>query len=187
LVAEILLKKTTAPVVNRFLPAFLGKYPTIQNLAGAKPRQLQRFLKPLGLSRQRAHQFTDLAREIVSRYGGKIPDRPGDLLELPGVGEYTANALRSAAFGRPAPIVDTNVARVLLRVYDISPSRFEARRSPEVWAEARKLTGRDATRSKKINWALLDLAALVCLPKNPKCHVCPLSEGCVYGQARLSM
>lgn len=185
LAAEVLLKKTTAHVVNRFLPEFLAKYPTVEALRSAKFRRLRGTLKPLGLSKQRARQFTDLADAIIEHHGGKIPERRSALLALPGIGEYTANALRSAAFNRAVPIVDTNVARVLLRVYGIRPSRFEARRSPEVWDLARRITGRDASRSQRINWALLDLAALICVPKNPKCSVCPISAECMYGQARL--
>ncbi len=182
LISEILLKKTTAPVVNSFMPRFLGEYPTAEKIASSNERGLRDLLQPLGLSKQRSRQLIGLARALVERHGGRVPPRTSLLLDLPGVGRYTANAVRSAAFGRAVPIVDTNVARVIVRMFGIQPSRFEARKSPEIWDLARKVVGREPVRSRLLNWALLDLAAALCKPRKPKCPICPLNSYCVYGR-----
>jgi A/G-specific adenine glycosylase len=183
IVAEVLLKQTTAKVVDRFLPQFLRRYPNMRALAKAERRQLQRLLKPLGLSYQRSKQLRSLARAVMTSYGGRIPSQASDLMNLPGVGPYTANALLSSAHGKPVPIVDTNVVRVLVRLYALKPSKAEARRSPEVWMAASKYLGR-SRQARVLNWALLDLAALVCLPRIPRCMECPLRIDCNYAAER---
>jgi len=184
LIAEILLKKTSAPVVNRFLTGFLERYSTIEALGNATLQELQVVLAPLGLSNQRAKQLRGLTRTMVDLYGGIIPCSREELLELPGIGEYTTGAILSFAFGQPEPIVDTNVARVIVRVYGFKPSRYEARRSPEVWDKARELVaGQKSTDGAKINWALLDLGALICRPRNPNHTSCPLEEFCAYSMS----
>jgi A/G-specific adenine glycosylase len=183
LVAELLLKQTTAKVVDRFLPRFLRRYPNMRALAKAERRQLQSLLRPLGLSHQRSKQLRALARTVMRSYGGRIPSQASELMNLPGVGPYTANALICTAHGKPVPIVDTNVARVLMRLCSLKPSKAEARRSPEVWMAAAKYLGR-SRQARVLNWALLDLAALICLPRNPRCNECPLRMDCDYAADR---
>lgn len=180
LVAEILLKKTTARMVSDFIARFLKRYPDTSTLAEANLDELASTLGPLGLSKQRAEQFKSLGMTLENHYGGQIPANKNDLLELPGVGDYTAGAVMSFAFGKPEAIVDTNVARVLVRIYGITPSRYEARRSPEIWSQAVKLVGKEGRSACKVNWALLDLGALVCRPRTPKCNQCPLAGFCKY-------
>ena len=178
MMAEILLKKTSAEVVNRFLPHFLELYGSIGELHETPETELARILGPLGLSSQRAKQLKELARVLVQSYGSKIPCSRDELLKLPGIGEYTAGALLSFSFGRPEAIVDTNVARVIIRVCGVKPSRYEARRSPEVWDKAKQLVSAQPKQAANINFALLDLGALICKPKNPSHHECPLRNCC---------
>jgi A/G-specific adenine glycosylase len=180
LVSELLLKKTTAEQVERSLPGFLKQYPSIEALARADTGSLVATLTPLGLSKQRAGQLLKLAEALVSRHGGKLPDDLRALLRLPGVGEYTANAIRAAAYRHAVAAVDTNVARVITRMCGITPSRFEARRSPEVWHVATRLVGRTRARAYQVNWALLDLGALICRPRNPRHDACPVRPSCAY-------
>jgi len=180
LIAEILLKKTNAGVVDRFLPLFLERYPDIYALHREAISSLQETLSPLGLSGQRATQLKNLAKVLVESYEGKMPCNREELLNLPGVGDYTAGAILCFACNKPEPIVDTNVARVITRVYGLRPSRYEARRSPEVWEKAKELVYGHPEQAARINWALLDLGALVCRPKHPKHNDCPLNEHCVF-------
>jgi len=180
LIAEILLKKTTAGAVDRFFPVFLERYPDIQTLHEGALSNLQKMLSPLGLSGQRAMQLKSLANVLVESYEGKIPCNREELLKLPGIGDYTAGAVLSFACGMPEAIVDTNIARLVIRLFNIKPSHYEARRSPEVWEKARELVGQDGGESKRVNWALLDLAAAVCKPKNPLHTECPVEKWCVF-------
>lgn len=180
LTAEILLKKTTAGVVDRFLPAFLERYPNIHALHKGALSDLQKILAPLGLSKQRALQLKNLSQMLIESYGGEIPCIKEELLKLPGIGDYTAGAVLCFACDKPEAIVDTNVARIITRVYGLKPSTYEARRSPEVWDMARQLINTQSKQAARINWALLDLGALICRPHRPKCDGCPLNDICAF-------
>jgi A/G-specific adenine glycosylase len=186
LLSELLLKKTTAPAVDRFLPSFLLRFPDLRSLARAKVDELKCILKPLGLSSQRAGQLAALAKVIEEEHDFDVPNNLKKLLVLPGVGEYTANSVRCVAFGKAAPIVDTNVARILVRVFDVRPTRFEARRSPEIWTIAGALVGSRGSVAKSVNWALLDLGAAICKARRPTCTECPLLANCAFGKGVIS-
>ena len=180
LIAEILLKKTTANAADRLLPVFLGRYPDIRVLHKGSITELQELLTPLGLSKQRAIQLKSLAKILVESHGGEIPCAKEELLKLPGVGDYTAGAILSFAYGMTEAIVDTNIARLVIRLFGIKPSRCEARRSPEVWEKSRELVGQNGAASKRVNWALLDLAAIICKSQNPLHSQCPVKNWCVF-------
>lgn len=184
LMAEILLKKTSAKAVNQFLPRFLDRYCDVYALNNSTLEELKDALAPLGLSAQRAKQLKSLAQALVQSYGGIIPSERDVLLQLPGIGEYTAGAVLSFAYGKPQAIVDTNVARIIARVHGVEPSRYEARRSPEIWELAWRLLGQDSQHSRKINWALLDLGAQICRPSKPKCNECPLNIDCTFAASQ---
>lgn len=182
LIVEILLKKTTAGAVDRFLSVFLERFPDIHKLHASSLSDIQNLLTPLGLSKQRSLQLMNLSKVLVESYGGVIPCSKEELLKLPGVGDYTAGAILSFACGLPEAIVDTNIARLVLRLFDIKPSHYEARRSPEVWHKVRELIGKNGKESKRVNWALLDLASAVCKPKNPLHGECPVREWCTFAE-----
>ena len=184
LIAEILLKKTTASAVERFIPAFLTRYPDPFSLTESTIGELKGLLTPLGLSTQRAGQIWNLGRALMQRHNGQVPSELRDLLDLPGVGPYIASAVRCYAFSFMEAPVDTNVARVLVRFNGLIPSRHEARRSPEVWNSARELVGQNVDTVRKMNWALLDLGAQICTPREPKCSRCPLESWCDFATAR---
>ena len=183
LIAEVLLKKTTAGMVERFIPGFLTRYPDPSSITESTVGELKDFLTPLGLSTQRAVQIMNLAGALIRDHKGQVPSELTHLLELPGVGPYIASAVRCYAFSGTEAPVDTNVARVLVRLHGISPSRHEARRSPEVWELASELVGQDTETVRKINWALLDLGAQICTAREPKCSRCPLISGCRFAAA----
>lgn len=182
LVTEILLRKTTAGAVERFLPGFLARYPDPFSIDEGSVEELKDLLAPLGLSLQRAVQMKSLARELIQNHGGQVPSQQSKLLELTGVGPYSASAVRCYAFGEIEAPVDTNVARIVVRFHGISPSRSEARKSPEVWELARDFVGKDTKTVRELNWALLDLGAQICTAREPKCIKCPLLGGCAFAK-----
>lgn len=178
LVAEILLKKTGAKVVEAYLPAFIAAYPTAQAVAGSSLETLTATLAPLGLGHQRAQQLLDLAREIVATSDGVVPKTAGQMQLLPGVGRYTAGIVASTCFGEAVPAVDTNVARVISRVFGITPSHAEARKSTNIWQAAAMVVESGSPAGARVTWAMLDLGATICTARKPNHAICPLRAVC---------
>jgi len=176
LVSEIMLQQTQ---VDRVVPKyhqFLERYPTLDDLAGARARDVRRLWYPLGYNIRpaRLHQ---IARETVARYGGRLPDTAEGLRGLPGIGRYTAGAVLSFAYGQDAAILDTNVRRVLSRVF-IGPRRMQRLRGEKAYwdlAEALVPPG----RAYDFNQALMDFGATWCSPRAPRCAPCPMKRFCV--------
>ena len=173
-VTEILLRQTRADTVAAFVPGFLRRYPTPDRLAGAGP-DLERALVPLGFGRQRSSQLRALASALKTHPPGVTAE---DLRTLPGVGPYSAGII-AATLGAGEPAVDTNVSRVICRVFGVKPSHSEPRKSRNVWEIARQLT-KDAKRPANVTWAILDLAAGTCINTNPHCSICPLRTLCDF-------
>jgi A/G-specific adenine glycosylase len=180
LVAEILLRKTTSQAVELFLAGFLDRYSDARRLAESQVEDLAEALAPLGLNVQRASQLYHLGRFLDSEYGGSVPTSTEDLLRLPGVGPYTASMMAATCGWEAIPAVDTNVARILMRVFSIVPTNLEARKSPEVWEAAGRMLHAFQETPAAFNWALLDFGALVCTARRPKCLDCPLQAHCTY-------
>jgi len=159
---------TVIPYYLRWLQTFPG-WP---QLARASPARVLRLWEGLGYYR-RARFLHQLAKEVVRWPHGELPGEPDDLRKLPGIGDYTAGAIASIAFGRSAPAFDGNVARVLGRL------AAHRGRSPDLRA-LRALAGKIVPRKNPglHNQALMELGALVCLAKNPRCPVCPLRKTC---------
>lgn len=175
LLAEVLLRQTRAETVATFIPEFLDHYPDADRLATATEGDLATILRPLGFSRQRASQLILLAQQLQH---GPVPATQADFVALPGIGKYAAGMVAAVA-GHRVPAVDTNVARVLCRVFDIRPSHAEARKSQNVWAEAEAMV-ECADQAAPVTWAILDLAAIICLDRRPRCSDCPLQRWCAY-------
>lgn len=178
LLAEVLLQRTTAKAVSRVYPAVLRRYPTVRDLARADRRKLESLLDPLGIYRVRSRQLLDLARQVDAESGGELPKDPEGLASLPGVGRYIASAIRSQAHGIRIPMVDSNVERVWGRVFERYLAR--ANRGQIVAIARRMLPRRD---HREFNLALIDLGSTICLPRVPKCGLCPLAPHCDYGAA----
>ena len=175
LVSEVMLQQTQ---VDRVLPKYhewLDKYPSLEALAGAAEADVDLTWRPLGYN-IRPRRLQAIARESVARFGGKLPSDKDTLLSFKGIGEYTAGAIRSFAFRERAAILDTNVARVLYRV-------FVAAGDPKAHATRRRLwqISEALVPHKHVfdfNQALMDLGAMVCTARKPRCLVCPLSRRC---------
>jgi A/G-specific adenine glycosylase len=164
--------------VDRVLPKYeewLRKFPSLEALAAAPENEVTSAWRPLGYN-IRPHRLQTIARESVSRFGGSLPSDEATLLSFKGIGQYTAGAIRSFAFGERAAILDTNVARVLHRVFVASgdPRAHAARR--RLWRISEALV--PMRRVFDFNQALMDLGALVCTARKPKCLVCPMASMC---------
>ena len=172
--SEVMLQQTQAPRVVPIYRAFLRRFPDVRTLARASRRDVLLSWEGLGYNR-RAIALSETARTIVREHGGEVPSDPAVLLRLPGIGPYTSAAVASIAFGVPVAAVDTNVRRVVARVFegrdpvDLSPSHIRAladgwldRSDPGAW-----------------NQASMDLGREVCRP-NPRCDRCPLAAVCRF-------
>ena len=179
LVSEFMLQQTqVSRVLERFGP-FMDRFPTLEALAGAPEDQVLAAWSGLGYYR-RARHLHRAAREIVARFGGNVPDAPEELLTLPGIGRYTAGAIASIVFGRPVPIVDGNVARVLVRIEGQDMSADEAG-GWWGWGRAEALVRQSQSARGgpgAFNEGLMELGAVVCTPRNPRCDQCPLRAQC---------
>jgi A/G-specific adenine glycosylase len=183
LVAEYLLQKTDAATVVPIYKAFLFKYPTLENLAKASIYELSELLEPLGLF-FRAQRLQKCAGIILEQYGGKIPDSETQLLELPGIGKYTARAICSQAFSQPLAVLDTNIARILERFFGLQGERVKSR-CKILWGAAEIIAPNKEVG--KWNLTLLDFGAMVCKAQNPLCNDCPLSAKCNYVQTQRNL
>lgn len=175
LVSEVMLQQTQ---VDRVLPKYhewLDRYPSLEALASAPEAEVDAAWRPLGYN-IRPRRLHAIARESVARYGGQLPSDEETLLSFKGIGAYTAGAIRSFAFGQRAAILDTNVARVLFRVFvGGGDPRAHATRK-HLWAVSEALVPRKQVFD--FNQALMDLGALVCVARKPKCLVCPMTKMC---------
>lgn len=172
LVAEVLLQRSRGSTVARVYEELFQKWPTPEGLATADVAEIEEVIRPLGLIR-RAVVLKHLAQEIVHR--GGVPSSVEAMLRLSGVGRYAASATAVSAFGKREPTVDGTSARVYRRVFGLIGPK-DSHVDEELWALAQEVTPTKAVR--EWNWAVLDLAALVCLPKVPRCPECPLRRDC---------
>jgi A/G-specific adenine glycosylase len=175
LVSEVMLQQTQ---VDRVLPKYqewLDKYPSLTALASAAEGDVTQTWRPLGYN-VRPRRLHAIARESVARYGGALPSDEATLLSFKGIGAYTAGAIRSFAFRERAAIVDTNVARVLFRVF-IGRGDIKAHAMRKhLWKVSETLVPRKHVFD--FNQALMDFGATVCVARKPKCDVCPMAKFC---------
>jgi A/G-specific adenine glycosylase len=175
LVSEIMLQQTQ---VDRVVPKyheFLGRYPTIDALAAAEAVDVRQLWYPLGYN-IRPFRLHQIARETVAHYGGRLPDTAERLRALPGVGRYTSGAILAFAYGQDAPVLDTNVRRVLTRVFLGLRRTRRLRGDKALWALAARLVPRGG--GYDFNQALMDFGATWCTPRRPRCQRCPVRRLC---------
>ncbi len=195
-VSEFMLQQTQVSRVLEYYPRFLERFPTVGHLARARPRSVMEQWDGLGYY-ARARNLHALARETVRRPGGTLPDDPAELVKLPGVGRYTAGAVASFAYEKPVAAVDTNVRRVIERYFGGRGRREKGERSrkrrhpscsllpapssQDIWRLATALVPRNGQTAWKFNQALMELGALVCVARKPRCGACPVKRGCRTG------
>jgi len=173
-VAEIMLQQTRVDRVVDYYDRFLRRFPDPAALAGADEDAVLALWSGLGYYR-RARALRAAAVSVMERHGGRVPDDPAALLALPGVGRYTAGAVASIAFDRPEPVLDGNVRRVLSRLlgFDAGAGAGAGRRA---WSAAAALVRGPAPGD--LNQALMELGAMVCAPRAPRCDACPVAGRC---------
>ena len=175
LVSEIMLQQTQ---VDRVIPKyheFLARYPTLESLARARPASVRRVWYPLGYNIRPVH-LQGIARETLARYGGKLPDDAVALRSMRGIGRYTAGAILSFAYRRDAAVVDTNVRRVLGRVFLGGRRLSRLRGQKAMWDLAHSLV--PPRRAYDYNQALMDFGATWCTARAPKCGACTMKPIC---------
>lgn len=169
LVSEFMLQQTQVSRVLDYYAPFLRRYPSIEALARARGSAVREAWDGLGYYR-RAANLHRLAKEVVRRHRGVVPADPSELRRLPGVGPYTAGAVATFAYERPVAAVDTNVSRVLARMFGVKPAK--------VPVLAQRLQPSRGQTAWKFNQALMELGALVCSARAPKCGQCPVNSLC---------
>lgn len=176
LVSEVMLQQTQ---VDRVIPKyheFLEKYPNLETLANAPAEDVQTTWKPLGYN-IRPVRLQMIAREVQETYGGNIPDTPEQLQELKGIGKYTAAAVSCFGYQKPVALVDTNVDRVLRRIFFGKNASKNAKEENTVWELAKDLIPEE--QAYDYNQALMDFGATVCMARKPLCLLCPMSKICL--------
>lgn len=182
LVAELMLHRTQVIQVVPVFQTFITRYPDIQHLAQADRSELQEVLSPLGL-RWRINLIYDMVQQIAGQFAMRVPVEKVDLLSLPGVSEYIAGAVRCFAWNLPEPLIDTNTVRITGRVLGLE-TKDSSRRNTRFRELITALLDTDDPRI--FNYALLDLAHLICLKKQePLCQECPILAFCCLGQSKV--
>jgi A/G-specific adenine glycosylase len=175
LVSELMLQQTQVATVIPYFQRFLSRFPTLQDLAAADEQDVLRLWQGLGYY-SRARNLQRAAQRVVAEHAGVIPRRLDELLELPGVGRYTAGAIASIAYGRRAPILDGNVIRVLCRIDKITDDPRDPLVNARLWRRAEDVL--PDRRVGDFNSAMMELGATVCTPRNPQCLICPVRAQC---------
>ena len=175
LVSEIMLQQTQ---VDRVVPKyheFLQRYPTLEALAGAKTSELRRVWYPLGYN-VRPLRLRRIAQQTLRDHEGRVPNSYDGLLAMDGIGRYTAGAVLSFAFNQDAPILDTNVARLLSRYFGVRGSAKQTRAQRRLWQLAAEVIPKG--KGYFINQAMMDVGATICTARAPKCPTCVLRRSC---------
>ncbi len=175
-IAEVLLQRTKAETVAKFYTKFIVDFPNWRSLAEADLKDIETYLIPIGLYRQRSVRLQDLAKEMVKR-NGRLPTDRAELESIPFMGQYIANAVELVIFNQPSPLIDVNMARVIERLFGPRKTA-DIRYDPYLQELSYKLVGHN--NAKHINWAILDFAATVCKARLPLCKICALKKECKY-------
>ena len=183
LVSELMLQQTQVSRVVQYYGDFLETFPTLHHVARARPRRVLEAWAGLGYY-ARARNLHALARAVTDNgrdAEGSLPPHVDDLRALPGVGAYTAGAVSSFAYERRAALVDTNVARVISRVFAPGVDIKSGAGQKQLWAIARALLPRTGKATWTHNQALMELGALICTARVARCGICPVRPLCATG------
>lgn len=179
LITEMLLRKTRAEAVAAVVPQLLKKYPTAYDLADADQENVYQIVRCLGFGCIRSKALIAVARDLVQKYSGNVPDDYNALVGLPHVGRYIANAVLCFAFNKRVGLVDANIARLFSRLFNL-PIPNELHKDEQIWKLSMELAPNRGT--KEYFWGLLDLGAMICKVKTPECTQCPLLDFCPWGR-----
>jgi A/G-specific adenine glycosylase len=174
-VSEVMLQQTQVATVIDYYLRWLNRFPTLDDLAQASLEEVLEMWSGLGYYR-RARFLHESSRRVAAEMGGRLPSAAGELKKLKGIGAYTAGAIASIAFGRPEPVVDGNVERVLSRLRAVEGDPKSGANQKIFWRLAARLV--DPEEPGDFNQALMELGATVCTPQNPSCELCPVRQFC---------
>jgi len=174
-VSEIMLQQTQVQTVIPYYNRWLKRFPSLKTLAAAPLEEVLKFWAGLGYYR-RVKMLHAAAKFVQSQLKGCLPETAEALMQIPGIGRYTAGAIASIAFQKKAPLVDGNVIRILTRLYEIKDNVAKNDTLKQLWAIAEDLVPLHSPGD--FNQAMMELGALICLPRNPACGACPVSSEC---------
>lgn len=177
-VSEIMLQQTRVETVKPYYANFMEKFPTVSDLAKAPEEDVLKAWEGLGYY-SRARNLQAAAREVTVRYGGVVPDTPEEIATLKGVGPYTAGAILSIAYEKQEPAVDGNVMRVFSRLLYLTDDIAKPATRIKIEHLVRQVI---PARAGDFNQALMELGAMVCMPRNPQCLTCPVFDYCIARQ-----
>lgn len=182
-VSEVMLQQTQVDTVRPYYERFMKRFPTVQDLAKATQEEVYTYWQGLGYYR-RADNLHKGAQVVANQYGGDFPTDPKLVKKIPGIGPYTMGAVLSIAFNLPYPAVDGNVMRVLSRQFLIEEDIAIPKTRKIFEEKVMVLMPEDA---RNFNQALMELGALICTPKNPKCESCPMNKICMAYEEGVQM
>jgi A/G-specific adenine glycosylase len=175
-VAETLLRRTTSKAADRIFYEFIERYPSVRDLARTEPEELANYIKPIGLYQQRSKAFVQAAYFLDQHYNGEFPVTLNELLDIPHIGEYAARCILSFGLGKPVPIVDSNVQRVISRVFEETVGS-----RPSLSRVTIFLSGMVPKKSHvSFNYGLIDFGSLVCTYRSCGGINCPMRAICDY-------
>lgn len=180
MIAEIMLHRTRAEQVREVYERFVRKYPNFESITGERKEVIVSELSALGLQ-WRFELLHEMAEEIVDKYDGLIPNEMDKLLSLPGVGPYIAGAVLCFVENRAVPLLDTNTVRVIGRFFGMKVSD-SSRRSEKFRQIMQELV--NSGNPRLFSFSMIDLAAEICLPRNPQCTRCPVKDSCCFYERR---
>lgn len=178
-ISETMLQQTRVETVIPYYHRFLEAFPTVQDLAKAEEEQVLKLWEGLGYY-SRARNLHTAAKEIMFNYNGELPKNPKELSKLKGFGPYTTGAVASIAYNLCVPAVDGNVMRVMSRIEKCASDIAKSKTKKEM--ESFVLAHMKVCEPRILNQALMELGATICLPKNPKCEICPVQDFCLAYQ-----
>lgn len=182
--SEIMLQQTRIEAVKQYYERFLKQLPTIQDLAEVEEEKLLKLWEGLGYY-NRARNLKKAVQVIQEKYSGQMPRHYQELIELPGIGEYTAGAISSIAFDEPVPAVDGNVLRVVSRLVGSKKDILDSRTKKEFTQKLKEIMPKQ--QSGDFNEGLMELGELICIPNGePLCEKCPLQEICIAKNENLT-
>jgi A/G-specific adenine glycosylase len=176
-VSEVMAQQTRIEVVLRYFEPFIARLPDVRSLAAATVDEVTSLWSGLGYYR-RARMLREGGIDLLTRYGGKLPEAVEELQSIAGIGRYTAGAIASIAFEQRVPIVDGNIARIVARLVGIEHPAASPALMREAWKHAEELVAA-CREPRKLNQGLMEIGALICKPANPSCGACPLRSMCI--------
>jgi A/G-specific adenine glycosylase len=174
-ISEVMLQQTQMDRAVAYFNRWISRFPDIASITRSTEEEVLKHWEGLGYY-ARARNIIKTAGILLAEYRGKLPADHDLLLKLPGIGRYTAGAIMSIAFNEQYPLVDANIERIFARLFNLAEQVKDKKTHAFIWQKAAELLPRG--RPREFNQALMELGALVCLAKNPRCKVCPIKTQC---------